>query len=299
MFGEPHFVTPDHNTYGFNPIGEFYVVKSNNGGPLNIQARFAQCSPGSPATCVGGLSFGFGGTPSVSITYDHATGITKMFQGSTDVTASLPITVNGVTFVHRQGLIGGDYRITDTANGYVVTWLINGQSWPSVILCLSVNLFGTVGGLMGNFDGNFVNDFQLQGGSTISSLSNFTYLASSFGESWRVTAQTSVFYYASGESYASKNDPSFQPFVFNPATFTPSPQAQAACQGLQDDFLQGCLFDVTVTGDTDFAHQANMTSQSYNAQEASYRGTASDATVGAGISLGFATISVALACLFL
>jgi len=168
----------------------------------------------------------------------------------------------------------GDFRVTDTANGYVVTVLDNRAVWPAVTICLSINLFNTVAGLMGDFDGNFANDYLPRDATTpLSAIVNDTYLASAFGESWRVTAQTSTFYYGSGETYASKNDPTFQPYIFDAQPFVASPQAEAACSGLQDDFLQGCLRDVTLTGDTTFALQANATAALYNAQEASYRGT--------------------------
>jgi len=227
----------------------------------------------------------------VALVHDHMAGIISVYHGSTDVTSMLPLTIGGVLFAHDIGLLGfGDFRVTDSSSGFVITMLDNHNGWPSATVCLPTSLFGTVGGLMGYFDGNFANDYVPQGSTTaVSNIANLTYIASAFGESWRVTAETSTMYYTADQSYATENDPSFMPLIFDLAPFSPTQQAQSACMGLQDQFLTGCLRDVSVMSDASFAQQANVTGALFGAQEQSYAGQVSDASIA---NVGWLTLLV-------
>lgn len=55
-----------------------------------------------------------------------------------------------------------------------------------------------------------------------------------------------------GTTYAALNDDSFIP-SFSDSGMTFSSQASTACEGLSDQFYRTCLFDVTVSGDANFA----------------------------------------------
>lgn len=81
-----------------------------------------------------------------------------------------------------------------------------------------------------------------------------------FGDSWRISQQESLFDYAPGkntESYTNRAFPNgFQVLrMLLPAQVQ---AAEAACQkaGVPAERLEGCLFDVGVTGNADFAKVA-------------------------------------------
>ncbi len=67
----------------------------------------------------------------------------------------------------------------------------------------------------------------------------------------RVAEADSAFDY-DGTTYATINNDAFTP-SFSDSGMTFSSQASTACEGLGDQFYRSCLFDVTVSGDTNFA----------------------------------------------
>ena len=67
----------------------------------------------------------------------------------------------------------------------------------------------------------------------------------------RVLQANSAFDY-DGSTYANFNNDTFTP-SFSDDGFTFSAQATNACSGLSDQFYRSCLFDVTVSGDANFA----------------------------------------------
>jgi hypothetical protein len=81
-----------------------------------------------------------------------------------------------------------------------------------------------------------------------------------FANAWRVTDETSLFDYAPGTStktFALHSWPPETPPCVLPNTIPAQPAsetvAQQACQGLTDATRRNCIFDVTVTGNLEFA----------------------------------------------
>jgi len=234
-------------------------------------------------TCFAGVAFGLTGH-NVAILHNHAAKNITVYVDNVDMTSSLPLTVSGMTFQLLPGIFGiaNSYRAVDGATGTLVTLLDNYGGWPGITICLPVSLFNSVVGLMGYFDGNFANDYVPQGvvpSNYVSPISNQSYVGAAFGDTWRVTSLETAFYYGPSESYTIMNDLTFRPFVFDAQPFSASLQATQVCAGLADTFYTGCLQDVTQTGDSSFAIQANNTGLLYNAQEAQYRGQGSSAWV--------------------
>jgi len=175
-----------------------------------------------------------------------------LYHNNIDVTASVPVTINGVLFYRDVNNTYGapQWVVSDTANG--ITIYVLDQYYMSATVCASSALYGQITGLMGLFDGNPDND----GVSTMSQ--GFTTLSG--GEDWRVPQVQSSTHYSTGETYNSINDPGFIGAVFD-NNFAPSVTAQQACAAIANTFKPACLQDVTTTGSTAFAVIAKSMSE--------------------------------------
>jgi hypothetical protein len=145
---------------------------------------------------------------------------------------------------------------------------------------------GQLIGLLGNFNGNPDDDLKSRDGkvvppqSTINQVSQITQnltnwvpiplnqveslfleqLHKQFGDSWRISQQESLFDYAPGKNTESFTNRAF-PNGFQVLRMLLPAQvqaAEAACRkaGVPSERLEGCLFDVGVTGNADFAKVA-------------------------------------------
>jgi hypothetical protein len=112
-------------------------------------------------------------------------------------------------------------------------------------------------GLLGNMDGDKTNDFIFQDGQTFLSpveQQNEERLFA-FGESWRVTAETTLFAYTSGENYHTQQNlhyrPVFQAELFRQyANTLRLTMAQQSCQKiLSDHRKKQCIYDLLITND--------------------------------------------------
>jgi len=130
---------------------------------------------------------------------------------------------------------------------------------------VSFPLLTQLKGLYGYYDGNSANDFLFPNQTTLSlPASDQEYF--SFGESWRVAEQESLFEYFGSTNYSTINDPAFQP-IFRSAVGPASSKALASCSHLQTSSQQlydACLMDVTVTDDANFAVGADVVLQEKN-----------------------------------
>ena len=139
-------------------------------------------------------------------------------------------------------------------NGIIVTIQSDQvSSLSSLQFLVPYALVGTTsspsfGGLLGQFDGASSDDFLLQGGSTPLSSNSTTEQLQSFGDSWKVGENETLFLYPSGQDYTTMNDNTgFVPDY--PETLAVDPQftvtAQHLCQAAGSaQFQSDCVFDV-------------------------------------------------------
>ncbi|NJL98518.1 MAG: hypothetical protein HC924_06700 [Synechococcaceae cyanobacterium SM2_3_2] len=142
---------------------------------------------------------------------------------------------------------GNSYEISLRAVPYLT------ESERFAHLSFSLNLpneyAAAVGGLLGNFDGDTENDLLSSTGIQVSD-EDFEGLYRTFGDSWRVSSDTSLFSYKPGESTESFSDPGF-PSAF--ATFTQERRqaAERVCQRVSPPAglsIEDCIYDVAVMG---------------------------------------------------
>lgn len=285
--GDPHLTTFDGQKYDHQAMGEFVLTRTKN-RQFEIQVREAPFKTFNNVAINTAAAMKVGNARVALYTAafpDDKTNILLRIDGK-------PVDLQGTQNLPGGGSITrtGDLDwMVQWPTGEQATFHIRGAE-DSAILEISAALPDSdrsqLEGLLGNFNGNSSDDFMTRDGRVVqenkealnlaqSVLNNFNvsqwvpiqldkatelFLESihkEFGDSWRISQSESLFDYAPG-----KNTDSFSNRAF-PNGFVVlrmlAPQAvqlaEEACRKAEvpSDRLEGCLFDVAVTGDVSFA----------------------------------------------
>jgi hypothetical protein len=263
-WGDVHITTFDGLLYNFQAEGEFTLAKSTIGDDsYNVQIRLAPYSPGASvsvitqvAASVGDDKITFGLGRSDNTVYIN--GVNSHLSGTDD-----SITLDGGAGVLSE-LSSSSYQIAwSTGETLDVT---NAGSYFSVSTTLGLSEgAGSVQGLLGSDSGQ-ANDFQLANGTVIPQPIAITDVYGEFANAWRVTNQTSMFVYPTGQNTSNFTDVNF-PADYNSLASVPAnilAEAQALVQqaGITDPGLQQAAeLDYIVTGNP------NAVTFSQNAQQ--------------------------------
>lgn len=248
--GDPHLVTFDRAYYDFQAVGEFVVVRSTSGDPLEVQARQAPMGASRVASINTAVAFRVG-TKTVSMTI--ANGVTQL------VVDGKPAAPDGALVELRESDIS-------PAGGYDVHWPDGSEAAVDqighygyrLLLKLSDARAGKVQGLLGNFDGDPENDIAPANGTPLTQPVDFDKLYPSYSDSWRIAQKDSLFTYAAGQSTETFTDRKYpeKPMAVKDLSDALRAQAEEICRwaGVTDpwQFLE-CVFDVAVTGRPEFA----------------------------------------------
>jgi von Willebrand factor type D domain len=280
--GDPHLVTFDGSQYGFQTVGEFTLVKSNDDS-FEVQVRQSPFSS----------SLSVNRAVAVKVGADR---VALYAGGSTENNASELIRVNGklITLQGTQMELPNGGEILKDGSTYV----INAPSGEKVLVSpggSSSNPFFNISpfvynqpdqysGLLGNMNGNPKDDFQMRGGrnalavrSTYGDVKQvlnqvglrvpgaldvteklyFDQLYKEFGKSWRITPDTSLFDYPAGKTTQDYVLPGFPEryLTLNMLSSTQIEKAQTDCRAAKvaPDLMEACLFDVGFSGMSEFA----------------------------------------------
>jgi Putative Ig domain/Domain of unknown function (DUF4114)/von Willebrand factor type D domain len=160
---------------------------------------------------------------------------------------------NGGLYAAGQNLItrqGNQYSII-TANNDLI--LVNDRgTFLNINLGLADNRKGKVVGLLGNFNDNRNDDFALRNGTAIGNTITNQQLYGDYGNSWRITQETSLFDYAAGTSTATFTDLTFPRNIVTINTLTPQQRAAAeqiarAAGITAPDVLEDAIVDIFLT----------------------------------------------------
>ncbi len=245
FWGDPHVTSLDGNVFDFQGAGEYVLVRSVSGPPLELQARFEPWDSKS----------GLGVCKEISV----GTAI-ALQSGAQRITASarpsFQARLDGQPLVAGVGLSladGGEVVISKTS--LRIDWpdgqhiLFSGTAGPNPLrVRLSPSRAGTVRGLLGQFDGNPENDLVAADGTLLPEPVPFDDLYQVFGESWRVTSATTLFDYEPGEDTSTFTKPGFpsQPAKIEDLPEPERSTAQAECEvaGVLDpSLLSSCILD--------------------------------------------------------
>ena len=242
-WGDPHYVTYDGLSYDLQTVGESVLTRSLLGG-FEVQTRTAP----------------YGTSRLVSVSTAVAArvmdDVVTVYLGQGEVFVNHePVAMSGLLDLPSGGAVSVDGTATQI-------------NWPSgeiaritnsvVYLNVRVELSGAVEyldlvGLMGDADGSSVNDIRSRGATAplLSPVSNYDLYT--FGDSWRVTQEESLFDYGVGENTDTYTNPEFPYGSVDAANLAADVRAPAedACTaaGVVDPIiLEGCILDQAVTG---------------------------------------------------
>ncbi|MFU1782996.1 VWD domain-containing protein [Haloarcula japonica] len=205
--GDPHLSTFDGVGYDFQAAGEFVLARDTDGSP-RIQARFQPVSDRDVS---------------------QTTAVATELDGqpiTIDARDEEMLTVNGTSQSLGVGesLTVGDAKIFRTPQKYIVVYpgaddeVNDGDSRLEatvyddrldVVIKPNLSTVDSMSGLLGSPDGNAGNDLARADGTTLSTNPSLDALYGQYRNDWRVTANTSLFDYDSGESAAGFYDPEY------------------------------------------------------------------------------------------
>ncbi|XP_022101039.1 uncharacterized protein LOC110984815 isoform X2 [Acanthaster planci] len=260
--GDPHIETLDGNAYTFNGLGEYVHITfpDGSGGTIfEVQGRTAQALDVQTQQLTRATIF----TAFVAKANDAQKVQMTLNTDGSDVDLRVDdVLFNKTLFVDGKYNLNGTLQLSvQEVNGtsrYIAYWL-NGMSinvgsvsgiLDMVFSAPETFRDGSSRGLLGVWNNDPSDDFMrvdgmLQSptgaGSSYTEADYFT-----FGESWRTTAATSLFYYEAGESWDTVNDETFMPLFLDDLIAAADPayltQAQTMC-GSDNQ----CLYDALAT----------------------------------------------------
>ncbi|WP_197431283.1 VWD domain-containing protein [Halorubrum sp. CBA1125] len=267
--GDPHLVTFDGVAYDFMAAGE-YVLAHEPNGSLEIQARQEPVSRSDSVTINTALAATLDGH---TVTIDAADATPVHIDGTpTELGDSEQVAVGNGT-VKRSGNTytvvspGADNEPGPT-DEHISADLIGNR------LDIAVNLDPDrekrVEGLLGNVDGNSSNDLAFANGTVVSGSPGAETLYGSFRDSWRVTNDTTVFAYESGNGPETYYDPLVPADIVTLSDIDPATRAEAEQLaeevGLEPGTVayRNAIIDYALTGDESYLASAQQQDASTN-----------------------------------
>ena len=248
IFGEPHIATLDGFAYDLQSVGEFHLLQAPDAN-IDIQARFTPVSAN--LSKFSALAF------EINDNQVELNGGTLLVNGN-------PVSLSGGQFydlgggagIMRGGRGNGFYDVVFPGSGDRLLMMWNGSN-----VGFHVPAGMQTKGLLGNHNGNPLDDLALSDGTPLPANSSTTVLHGRYADSWRVTDLDSGFSYADGESTATYTDRAFPADVVTIGDFTEAEIAVGTDTCQQAGVLPGpqfedCVFDVVATGDNSYAESA-------------------------------------------
>jgi hypothetical protein len=244
--GDPHLRTFDGLRYNIQAVGELTLALDADGS--EVQVRTQRWGNRNVAINIGVaarigsdiVAFYSGGTVRINhVIKQVASGATALASGGT---------------LHRLGAL------------YTITWPDGAQlqvdlsrEYIAIAMSLPDNHRGHMIGLLGNFDGSATGELATRAGEVMTDPVSFAAFYGIYAESWRITQAASLFDYAAGETTETFTDRSF-PFGVVTVADIPEPDRDITAQlckaaGVSADWIDDCVIDVAISGDSGFASQ--------------------------------------------
>lgn len=280
--GDPHLVTFDGLRYDLQALGEFILIKSNDGA-FQLQARHAPFSSAMSVNSAVAMKVG-------------SNRVALYAREFPDADTSTPLRVNGkpTTIQGNKLTLPGGGEISQQGSTYVIISprgekvLVNpagaGNTAFFNVSPFVYNQSGKYSGLLGNVNGNPNDDLQSRGGNNVLAFKStygdvnkvlnliglrapgaldkaekvyFDQLYKEFANSWRVKQEESLFDYPAGKTTQNYVDPNFpsQYLTLNMLSPDQIQKARNACTEAKvtQDLMEGCIFDVGFSGFSEFA----------------------------------------------
>ena len=283
-YGEPHIVTYDANDYSFQTMGEYVLTRAGDG--FEVQTRQEKLKDmdvsvnTAAAVRIGSHHAAF---------YAHEfKGVPTSTSRAYIDGAPMSIGEDGIKLGDATIRARGDNAYdVDFAGGRHISidffdW--DGAKYLDIDVELPKSERAAFTGLLGNHDGDPKNDLRIQNGGLVApDRSTYRRVATvagqalpvpvpldaaanaynqqlnrKFGDSWRVTDASTLFDYGAGQSSASFTDTTFPKRFFSLGSLDQQAvaDAEAACHAamVPTELINGCIYDVAVTGSKGFAN---------------------------------------------
>ena len=267
-FGDPHLTTLDGLGYDFQAVGEFVLVEGTHldGDSLMVQVRTAAVGDfASVFSAVATEIEGTGGDP-VRVTIEAGRASPLQIDG-------VPVTIDPeadsvLAGIGRVYLVGADEPggpttyVVDYGNYMQALTVRDYGTRLDVELALDPSWNGRLRGLLGNFDGDAENEFATRSGGLIADSDlSFDALYETYGNSWRISQDESLFDYVDGkgpEDFTDLKFPRQAPTLDSfPDQLVNSAVAMADQLGIKDPVQrQAAILDFLLTGDSSFFDSA-------------------------------------------
>jgi hypothetical protein len=283
-YGDPHINTYDQLHYSFQTLGE-YVLSQSQDGAFVVQARQGRVGDSRSLSLNTAVAVGVCGHRVGIYIQNAPDGRSPLWIDGVPAPRAgnaLPLPAGG-----EVQFIGEDYAIIWPSGDQVRVHPISvgGDEFFNIMVTLNRRHLGQMTGLLGNFNRSSDDDLMSRGGTVIPAQSSYSVatdtlagilpaaipvrrvedayfdnLYRQFGDSWRVRPDETLFDYGPGQSTATFSDPSFPRDVFTLNAVPPADleDAVATCEaaGVNEDQMDGCVFDVAATGEPSFANAA-------------------------------------------
>ena len=279
--GDPHLRTFDGLKYDFQAVGEFTFALDRN-DHFEVQIRTAPWRGRLDVSTIVGVAANVAGDR-VSLFPDG-----QSFVNDTPTPLG-----NGIYPLPK----GGELRVSSGST--IIAWpdgssvTVYGRSfYLDVAVSLAPARVARLVGLLGNFDQSTADELISRDGVPLDATPTFATFYAGFAESWRIRQEDSLFTYRPGESTETFTD---RTFPHSSATLASVPSAQAAAAratctaaGITDPaWLDSCILDVGLTGETRFATSMTLPAPAATALDVQPRACAEPP--GSKLTIGFST----------
>ncbi len=250
-WGDPHIATPDLNRYSFQAVGDYLLTKSTEpDDTFEVQVRYAPFESGGKqwsgenalAMMVGDTKVEF---------YAQTGGVVDIYINEvlTDINPGDLLAFRGGIITHQD-----DKLLISWLDGTLLEASLDAPDPTREVRGFTRIYFpgsrrNHVQGLLGNFDGNPDNDFQIRDGEVLDNPTEGELYLGGYRESWSIDGGASDSLFSQGDD---PYDATYPTDVIRLSDL-PSDEAAAAeqlCrdQGIVDFFLlRACTIDVVVT----------------------------------------------------
>ena len=283
--GDPHFTTLDGIDYTFNGYGEYVLLRTYNlpsSTSLEIQIRTKSVqsdSEDNQATAIVGFVIKNGNYSKIQFElFDELNLLeirlnnhplendvflnpstadddnSEIYQTLMAMSRTIQFDNNQMSITQTNRTI---FKIVYSNNVQLIITIREQYDFLNLVTILPKSYERHCQGLLGNMDGDKTNDFIFQNGqinlSTIEQQSEERLFI--FGESWRVTLETTLFEYTVGENYHTQQNlhyrPIFQEELLQRYENTPRlTMANENCRKIQTEKgKQQCVYDILITND--------------------------------------------------
>ena len=266
--GDPHITTIDGLRYDFQGYGEFIAVKSVTDN-FEVQIRQEDVNKSGKVTMNTAVGIQTGSDIVCVTVKPDRLFINNQVQDLANFTTKDLKDGASISKLKDGSL---DVLNVFAKNGDLVKVRFHGSYLLDYSLYIQENRKGKLIGIMGNYDGDKLNDVTIRDGENIMKDSGLPFgkLYPTFADSWRITQANSLFYYDAGkntDTYTQKDFPRTEQTI----TAEQKVKAEGICRAAgvtTEPFLSNCILDVAITDDPALA-SSSLWGQTINTLPAS------------------------------